>query len=113
MNTPCKKVLFYKNYNARIRYSAEDGFLVGHIMGVRDIVGFHGRSAREIEAAFHEAVDDYLDLCARLGKPPQKPRHRVPVSARAFATAQAAAARKGVDVERWVSATLRRAAESR
>jgi len=110
MTTPHRKILFYKDYNAKIRYSESDGLLVGHIMGVKDIVGFHADSEREIEAAFHEAVDDYLDLCARIGKAPQKPRHRVPVSARAFATAQAAAARKGVDVERWVSATLRRAA---
>lgn len=113
MNTPRNSILFYKDYNAKIRYSAEDGFLVGHIMGVKDIVGFHGDSERAIEEAFHEAVDDYLDFCARIGKQPQKPRHRVPVSARAFATAQAAAARKGVAVERWVSATLRRAAETR
>lgn len=112
MKTPCNNILFYKDYNAKIRYSEEDGLLVGHIMGVKDIVGFHGGSAREIEAAFHEAVDDYLDFCARIGKKPQKPRHRVPVSPRAFAAAQAAARRKGVDVERWVSATLR-AAESR
>lgn len=111
-NMTYKKILFYKNYNARIRYSEEDGFLVGHIMGVKDIVGFHGDTEKEIKAAFHEAVDDYLDLCHHIGKKPQKPRHRVPVSPEAFATAQAAAEIKGTNVERWVSNTLRRAAGS-
>jgi len=113
MTTPPKKRLFYKDYNAKIRCRESDGLLVGHIMGIKDIVGFHADSEADIEAAFHEAVDDYLDMCARIGKAPQKPRHRVPVSARAFATAQAAARRKGIDVERWVSTTLRQAAGSR
>jgi len=67
------KPMHYKGYSARIEYSDEDGLLIGHIAGIGDVVGFHAESVQELRAAFHEAVDDYLDTCQRLGRPPQKP----------------------------------------
>lgn len=66
-------VMNYQGYSARIKYSEEDGLFVGHIAGIRDVVGFHGESVQELRAAFEEAVDDYLETCAKLGRAPQKP----------------------------------------
>ena len=63
----------YKGYTARIDYSDEDGCFVGHIAGIRDVIGFHGESVAELRAAFTEAVDDYLETCEKLGRTPQKP----------------------------------------
>ena len=40
---------------------------------MRDVVSFHGESVAELEAAFHEAVDDYVAACAKLGQTPEKP----------------------------------------
>jgi predicted HicB family RNase H-like nuclease len=59
-------VMNYKGYAARIEYSEEDGLFVGHIAGIRDVVGFHGESVQELQSAFEEAVTDYLDTCAKL-----------------------------------------------
>ena len=59
-------VMNYKGYAARIEYSEEDGLFVGHIAGIRDVVGFHGESVQELQNAFEEAVTDYLDTCAKL-----------------------------------------------
>lgn len=66
-------VMNYKGYAARIDYSEEDGLLIGHIAGIRDVVGFHGESVQELRAAFEEAVNDYLETCAKIGRAPQKP----------------------------------------
>ena len=63
----------YRGYMPLIRYSAEDECLVGHIAGINDIVGFHGDSVEEMRKAFEEAVDFYLDSCARMGDEPNKP----------------------------------------
>lgn len=63
----------YKGYAARIEYSEEDGLFVGHIAGIRDVVGFHGETVQELRNAFEEAVTDYLDTCAKLGRAPQEP----------------------------------------
>jgi len=51
----------YKGYAARIEYSEEDKCFIGHIAGIRDIVGFHGDSVKSLLSAFKEAVDDYLE----------------------------------------------------
>ena len=62
----------YKGYSARIDYDDEDGIFVGRIAGIRDGVGFHADSVAELREAFHEAVEDYLETCAKIGKEPQK-----------------------------------------
>lgn len=62
----------YKGYAARIEYSDEDGLFIGHIAGIRDIVGFHGESVAALRQAFKEAVDDYLDTCEKINKAPSK-----------------------------------------
>lgn len=62
----------YKGYSARVEYDDEDGIFVGRIAGIRDGVGFHADSVAELREAFHEAVEDYLETCARIGKEPQK-----------------------------------------
>ena len=63
----------YKGYAARIEFDADDRIFVGHLTGIRDIIGFHGSSVVELENAFHEAVDDYLAACAKLGQHPHVP----------------------------------------
>lgn len=63
----------YRGYAARIEFSEEDACFVGHLAGIRDIVGFHGESIEEAMVAFHEAVDDYLAACEQLGAQPNTP----------------------------------------
>jgi predicted HicB family RNase H-like nuclease len=67
-----KKALSYKGYNARVEFDAEDDILVGRVLGIADVVGFHAKDVAGLHAAFHEAVDDYLETCARIGKEPQR-----------------------------------------
>lgn len=61
----------YKGYSARIGYDDEDGIFVGRIAGIRDGVGFHADNVQALQEAFHEAVEDYLHTCARVGKKPR------------------------------------------
>lgn len=63
----------YKGFHARIEFDDSDEIFTGRITGIQDIVGFHGDSVATLKAAFHEAVDDYLETCAKIGKTPQKP----------------------------------------
>jgi predicted HicB family RNase H-like nuclease len=39
----------------------------------RDGVGFHADTVADLKAAFREAVDDYVETCAKIGKDPQSP----------------------------------------
>jgi predicted HicB family RNase H-like nuclease len=107
--------MFYKGYNARIEFEDEDRIFVGHLAGIRDIVGFHGSSVDELETAFHEAVDDYLAHCAQLNLSPNKPFSgrmllRVPpeVHARVSAAAQVA----GISLNQWATQALTQASHA-
>ena len=103
----------YRGYSARVEFDAEDRIFVGHLAGVRDIVGFHGVSVAELEAAFHEAVDDYLAACKKLGQEPNKPFSgrvmlRLPPEVHARASARATV--EGVSFNQWAAKVLERAA---
>ncbi len=63
----------YKGYTAKIEYSEADGCLFGELLGITDFISFEGDSVAEIRKAFEEAVDDYFDMCAEMGKEPPKP----------------------------------------
>jgi predicted HicB family RNase H-like nuclease len=65
-------ILEYKTYYAIIQFSAEDEVFYGKIIGINDLVSFEGTTVSKLKAAFHEAVDDYLDFCKKLGKEPEK-----------------------------------------
>ncbi len=102
----------YKGYIARIEYSDEDGCFVGHLAGVRDVVGFHGESVSELKAAFEEAVDDYLATCKKLKRPPQRPYSgkvmlRIDPSIHAQAAMQAEA--QGKSLNAWAQEALQKA----
>lgn len=101
----------YKGYTAAIHFSAEDECLVGHIMGVNGIVGFHGDSVKEIRRAFHESVDDYLATCAKAGREPNKPYSgkvtlRLPPELHARLAVQAEA--NGSSLNNWLVSALSR-----
>jgi predicted HicB family RNase H-like nuclease len=63
----------YKGYFARIEFDAEDKVVVGHIAGINDVVGFHADNVADLTAAFHEAVDNYLEACEKSSKAPKNP----------------------------------------
>lgn len=105
----------HKGYGARVEFDAEDRVFVGHIVGIRDIVGFHGASVDELEAAFREAVDDYLAACKQLGQAPDKPysgRVMLRLPPDLHARASAAAQITGLSFNQWAAQALEHAARS-
>lgn len=52
----------FKGYAAKIEYSDDDACFIGHIAGIKDVIGFHAETVKELRAAFEEAVDDYRKL---------------------------------------------------
>ena len=62
----------YKGYEAIVDFDEADRVLHGRTLGTRDVISFEADSAHEIERAFHEAVDDYLEQCAETGREPDR-----------------------------------------
>ena len=68
-----QETMEYRNYIARIEFDEQDNMFVGHLDGIKDIVGFHGSTMDALEVAFHEAVESYLAISRQTGRPAQKP----------------------------------------
>jgi predicted HicB family RNase H-like nuclease len=106
----------YRGYSARIAYSDEDKCFAGHLAGLRDVVGFHGEAVAELRAAFEEAVDDYLETCAKLGRAPQKPysgKLLLRVDPRLHARAAMVAEAQGKSLNAWAQEVLAYAIEAK
>ena len=63
----------YKGYAAWIECDDDHRIFMGRIAGIPDGVGFRADSVDSLRQAFREAVEDYLETCAKIGKEPQKP----------------------------------------
>jgi len=103
----------YKNYAARIEYDDEDGLFVGRIAGISDRVGFHADTVEGLRDAFHEAVEDYIEVCAEVGKEPQKTysgQVMFRVNPDVHRKAAMAAELSGKSLNQWAEEVLDRAA---
>lgn len=67
-----KDVLTYKNFIGSVHFSAEDKVFHGKIEGICDLITFEGQTVSELIKAFHEAVNDYLELCKEACKEPER-----------------------------------------
>ena len=103
----------YKGYSARIDYDDEDAIFMGRIAGIRDGVGFHADTVEGLRVAFHEAVEDYIETCAKIGKEPQKTysgQVMFRVSPEIHRKAALAAELSGKSLNQWAEEVLDRAA---
>ena len=102
-------IMKYKGYIARIEYDEEDRIFVGHLAGIKDIVGFHGSTVNELEEAFHEAVDNYLAISEETGRTAQKPYSgnlMLRVSPDIHAAVATAAQVQGKSINKWAAEVL-------
>jgi predicted HicB family RNase H-like nuclease len=63
----------YKNYEASVSYDEDARIFHGEVLHLRDVITFQGESVNELEQAFHDSVDDYLEFCKERGEKPEKP----------------------------------------
>lgn len=63
----------YKGYQGHVAYDEEAKLFHGEIIGLKDVITFQGTSVNELEQAFKDSVDEYLDFCAELKRAPEKP----------------------------------------
>ena len=67
------KQLRYKGYTGSIEYSNEDELLFGNVLGITSLILYEGKTGKELEKDFREAVDDYLLMCKEEGIKVEKP----------------------------------------
>ncbi|MFT9164406.1 MAG: hypothetical protein ABF504_04935 [Komagataeibacter saccharivorans] len=60
----------YKGQHAHVRFELNDGIFAGRLAGINDIVTFEAETIEELQEAFHDAVDDYLETCSKIDRKP-------------------------------------------
>ena len=108
-------VMTYKGYSARIEYDGDDEIFFGKLAGIRNGIGFHADTVAELKTAFHEAVDDYVETCAKAGKEPQKPfsgKVMFRIDPETHRQAALAAELAGVSLNQWAEQVIEKAATS-
>ncbi len=96
-----ENTLTYKGYTARVEYSAEDDALVGHLIGISDIVGFHADDVAGIKQAFQATVDDYVALNAETAQKPYSGNLMFRVDPELHAAAVRAAKANNMSLKQW------------
>ena len=64
-------IMRFKGYAGKVEYSAEDKLFFGEIAFLTDTVLFEGKTVKELETNFKEAVNHYIATCKKAGKEPQ------------------------------------------
>jgi predicted HicB family RNase H-like nuclease len=67
-----KNTLNYKGFLGSVTFSAKDDILYGKIECIEDLILFEGGSVSEIQNAFKEAVEVYIEMCKQTNKPLMK-----------------------------------------
>ena len=103
----------YKGYSARVEYDDDDGIFSGRIARLRDGVGFHADTVEGLREASYEAVEDYLETCARIRKAPQRAfsgQVMFRISPEVYRKAALAAELTGKSLNQWADEVPDRAA---
>ena len=102
----------YKGYIGKVEIDEEAGILYREVIDVSDVITFEGKTVDEVQQAFRESVDGYLEFCAQRGESPEKPfsgKFVVQLPAELHREAYIQAKLKDQSLNRWVTEVLRRA----
>ena len=102
-------MLKYKGYTGQVSFDDDERIFHGEVLDTRDVITFQGKSVDEIEQAFRESIDDYLEFCAARGEQPDKPfsgKFVLRMTPRLHHKLFLKASRSGKSLNRWVVDTL-------
>lgn len=110
------ETLNYKGYIGSLHYSKEDKTFWGKVEMIRSLVTFEADNASELESAFQEAVDDYLETCKTQGVTPEKPFKgvfNIRINPEMHKAAYEEALREGISLNRFVESSIASALTNR
>jgi len=105
-------MLQYKGYAGHVEFDDETGIFHGEVLDLRDVITFQGKSVEEIERAFRESIDDYLEFCKERHEEPDKPfsgRLMVRLPPDVHRKAYVSACREGKSLNQWIAEKLEKA----
>lgn len=98
-------MLKYKGYSGNVIYDDVSKIFHGEILDTKDVITFQGRTVDEIEQAFRDSIDDYLQFCAERNEKPDKPfsgKFVLRMTPHLHHQIHVRAARAGKSINKWV-----------
>ena len=103
-----KNSMTYKGYTARIDFDDRDNLFVGRVLGIEDVISFHGTTVTALRTDFRHAIDFYLTT----NPVPQKPasgKLMLRVPSEVHTAALIAAQASGQSLNQWAANVLKQA----
>ncbi len=68
-----KDMMVYNGFAGSVHYSDEDGVFYGKVEFIKDLISYEGTDVNSLREAFKGSVEDYLNICAKEKRVPEKP----------------------------------------
>ncbi|MBS0655976.1 MAG: type II toxin-antitoxin system HicB family antitoxin [Verrucomicrobia bacterium] len=98
-------MLKYKGYTGYVVYDEEARLFHGEVVGLRAVITFQGTTVDEIEQAFKDSIDDYLDWCKERNKAPERAhsgKFNLRMPPELYAKVAALAAQQGLSINSYI-----------
>lgn len=107
-------MLEYKGYSGGRIEVDDEGYFHGRVLGLRDVITFVGKTAEDLEKAFRDSLDEYLEFCEEQGETPDKPyagKFQVRVPPELHRKIVAVSEAHDMSMNAWVTQALEKEAE--
>ncbi len=102
-------MLEYRGYTGNVEFDSEASLFHGEVLDTRDVITFQGTSVDELEEAFRESIEDYLEFCRERDEEPDKPfsgRLMLRLSSELHRHIYVEARRDGKSINQWIADRL-------
>lgn len=98
-------MLKYKGYTGYVVYDEEAHIFHGEVAALRAVITFQGTTVNEIEQAFKDSIDDYIEWCRKRGKQPEQTcsgKFNLRMPPEVYAKVVAHAAQEGLSINSYI-----------
>ncbi|MFW6290098.1 MAG: type II toxin-antitoxin system HicB family antitoxin [Mariniphaga sp.] len=102
--------LNYKGYTGSIEYNREDDLLFGKVLGINGLISYEGKTGKELELDFKQAIEEYLSTCKENEIIPEKPfkgNFNIRISAELHQKAALLAMKDQISLNSFVAESIR------
>ena len=99
----------YKGYVGTVEVDFENRVLYGKVIGTRDVITYEGETTEDLQKAFKDSLNDYLEFCKEQGDSPEKPysgKFHLRISPQLHKQLAFEAAKNGKSLNSYIEETL-------
>lgn len=99
----------YKKYIGSVQYNKKEKIFYGSVQGICEDIIFEGVSKKQLENNFHKVVDEYVNLCKKIGGNSRKKSHRsvnIKISPEMYYKMYVTAVQKKISINQFIKKSI-------